>query len=145
MDCDFATTGSVLAPSSGSIPPVSAFVSVVVDAGGGAVVVPDADSSSESLHAAPAAASVAAIRTAASRVPMGASVETPRKESEEGALRLGYARSVISSAVPKPGRLRSEKPPSIEAARSRMFLSPCPAPSRSLSNPEPSSSIVTNR
>src|SRR5437764_1456521 len=56
-----------------------------------------------------------------------------------------YVRRTTSSAVPRPGVLRTLKPPSIDDARSRMFRNPCPAVARSAGKPSPSSSIATKR
>jgi hypothetical protein len=47
--------------------------------------------------------------------------------------------------VPRPGAERSEKPPSIDSARARMFFRPCPAPCASPSKPSPSSLIVVRQ
>ena len=52
-----------------------------------------------------------------------------------------YVRRTTSSAVPKPGVLRTLKPPSIDDARARMFRKPCPAVGASGGKPSPSSSI----
>ena len=54
-----------------------------------------------------------------------------------------YVRSTTSSAVPRPGIDWSEKPPSIDSARARMFFRPCPAAVSSPLKPSPLSVIVT--